>query len=192
MKAMNENELIIAVLQGNTRAFEPLVTRYQDLVFNTCMGFVHDADEANDLTQEVFIRAFEKLAQFNQQSGFSTWLYRIAINASLNAIRSKKKQVFQRLESWFESESKAAFEIPADLNITPENLLLTNEQSALIQKELDKLSEKQRVAFVLSRCENLPQKEIAAIMQLSEGAVESLIQRAKTNLAKNISAYFKK
>jgi RNA polymerase sigma-70 factor (ECF subfamily) len=192
MKAMNENELINDVLQGNTRAFEPLVTRHQDMVFSTCMGFVHDADEANDLTQEVFIRAFEKLAQFNQQSGFSTWLYRIAINASLNTIRSKKKHVFQRLSSWFESESKAVFDFPADLDFTPENLLLTDEQSALVQEELDKLSEKQRVAFVLSRCENLPQKEIAAIMQLSEGAVESLIQRAKTNLAKNISDYFKK
>lgn len=192
MEAKNENELISDVLQGNTNAFEPLVTRYQDLVFNTCLGFVHDADEANDLTQDVFIRAYEKLAQFNHQSGFSTWLYRIAINASLNAVRSKKKQVFQRLGNWFDSNNEAIFNLPSDLNITPENLLLTDEQSALVQKELDKLSEKQRVAFVLSRCENLPQKEIATIMKISEGAVESLIQRAKTNLAKNISSYFKK
>ncbi|MGE4287146.1 MAG: RNA polymerase sigma factor [Salinivirgaceae bacterium] len=189
---MNENELINSVLNGNTNAFGPLVTRYQDLVFNTCMSFVHNADEANDLTQDVFIRAFEKLSQFNHQSGFSTWLYRIAINTSLNAIRSKKGSLFQRMGGWFDSENKAVFDVPTDQSLTPENLMLNSEQSALVQKELDKLSEKQRVAFVLSRCENLPQKEIAAIMQISEGAVESLIQRAKANLAKNISSYFKK
>ncbi|PKP11290.1 MAG: RNA polymerase sigma factor [Bacteroidetes bacterium HGW-Bacteroidetes-4] len=189
---MNENELITSVLNGNTNAFGPLVTRYQELVFNTCMGFVHNADEANDLTQDVFIRAFEKLSQFNHQASFSTWLYRIAINTSLNAVRSKKSQLFQRMGSWFETENKAGFEMPSDQNLTPESLMLTTEQSALVQKELDKLSEKQRVAFVLSRCENLPQKEIASIMQISEGAVESLIKRAKTNLAKNISSYFKK
>lgn len=189
---MNENELISAVLQGNTKAFEPLVNRYKDLVFNTCMGFVHNADEANDLTQDVFIRAFEKLAQFKHQASFSTWIYRIAINTSLNALRSKKNQRFYRLGNWFESNNEALFSVPEDLNITPENLMLTKEQNVLVKKELDRLSEKQRVAFVLSRCENLPQKEIADIMKISEGAVESLIQRAKTNLAKNISSYFKK
>lgn len=189
---MDENQIIAAVLNGQTNAFSQLVTQYQDMVFRTCMGFVHDADDANDLAQDVFISAYQNLKNFNQQSAFATWLYRIAVNASLNAIRSKKKNIFQRIDLGFGQKESVEFALPDDLWATPENSMISAEQELWVIREIDKLSEKQKVAFVLSRCDNLPQKEIASIMEISEGAVESLIQRAKANMVKNLSHYFKK
>jgi RNA polymerase sigma-70 factor (ECF subfamily) len=189
---MSENQIIQNVLKGNTNQFNQLVIQYQDMVFKTCMGFVHNADDANDLAQETFISAYQNLSKFNQQSAFSTWLYRIAVNASLNALRAQKQSIFQRIDNWFGKGESPEFILPADVWSSPEGTLISAEQEALVIHEIDKLSEKQKVAFVMSRCENLPQKEIAALMEISEGAVESLVQRAKANLIKNLSNYFKK
>jgi len=189
---MDEKEIIKLIIKGDNDKFAHLVKKHQDMVFKTCMGFVHCSDDANDLTQDVFINAFQNLKKFNQQSAFSTWIYRIAVNASLNAVRAKKRNLFQRFDNLFGQESKQESYLNSDYLENPESGMITNEQEAMVVKEIDKLSEKQKIAFVLSRCDNLPQKEIAAIMNISEGAVESLVQRAKANLAKNLSNYFKK
>ena len=84
---MNENELIKLILQGERDKFRIFVEKYQQLVFRTCMGFVHNKEDADDLTQEVFIQAYQSLPDFKMKSAFSTWLYRIAVNASLNKVR---------------------------------------------------------------------------------------------------------
>lgn len=188
---MSDNEIIKRILNGNKDDYRFLVERHQEAIFRTCLGYAHDADDANDLTQETFINAYQNLHKFQFAASFSTWLYRIAINVSLNFIRSKKRSFFERIESSLESFSgKRTFVVNDFTN--PEDLLISEEHKNIVQKEIDKLSNKQKSAFILSRYENLSQKEISEIMNITEGAVESLLQRAKANLQKKLSNYFLK
>ena len=185
---MEEFEIIRDILKGDKEKFRLLVENYKQLVFRTCMGFVHDKDDADDLTQEVFIQTYQSLSKFKKESSFSTWLYRIAVNASLNKIRKEQRtSLFQRLESMFMGEVKNDPLFSASDLENPENIFIRQEHSQWIQKALDSLPENQRTAIILSKYDDLPQKEIAEIMNITEGAVEALLQRAKKNLREKLS-----
>ena len=190
---MNENELIKLILQGERDKFRIFVEKYQKMVFRTCMGFVHNKEDADDLTQEVFIQAYQSLPDFKMKSTFSTWIYRIAVNASLNKVRrSAGTSFFQRLESFFGSENQMAGQLTASDMDDPENIIIKQEHSLWLQKALDSLPENQRTAIVLSKYDDLSQKEIAEIMNTTEGAVEALLQRAKKNLREKLSGSVQK
>lgn len=190
---MNENELIKLILQGERDKFRIFVEKYQQLVFRTCMGFVHNKEDADDLTQEVFIQAYQSLPDFKMKSTFSTWIYRIAVNASLNKVRrSAGTSFFQRLESFFGSENQMAGQLTASDMDDPENIIIKQEHSLWLQKALDSLPENQRTAIVLSKYDDLSQKEIAEILNTTEGAVEALLQRAKKNLREKLSGSVQK
>lgn len=185
---MEEFEIIRDILKGDKEKFRLLVEKYKQLVFRTCMGFVHDKDDADDLTQEVFIQAYQSLSKFKKESAFSTWLYRIAVNASLNKIRKESGRSFlQRIESMFSGEIKNDPPFSSSDLDNPENIFIRQEHSHWIQKALDSLPENQRTAIILSRYDDLPQKEVAEIMNITEGAVEALLQRAKKNLREKLS-----
>lgn len=188
---MTDLEIIERILAGNRNDFRLLVEKYKQLVFSTCMGFVHHEEDANEITQDVFVSAYQSLSSFRQKSAFSTWLYRIATNASLNFLRQKKRPVF-RMDLLFGGEKQGEVQLP-DVDVeNPEQLMISREQREIIQKKLDELPDKQKTALVLSKYDNLSQKEIAAVMEISEGAVEQLIQRGKANLHKKLGAVFKK
>lgn len=183
---MTDSELITLILQGDRDSFRILVERYQQMVFRTCMGFLHNREEAEDLAQDVFIRAYQSLSRFRGESAFSTWLYRIAVNASLNRIRrSSLKITFETLEN-------TVISAPATSEDDPEKILISREQSVWLRRAVNSLPENQRTAIILSKYEDLSQKEIAEIMMTSEGAVESLLFRAKRNLRKRLSSESKK
>ena len=190
---MNENELIKLILQGERDKFRIFVEKYQQLVFRTCMGFVYNKEDADDLTQEVFIQAYQSLPDFRMKSAFSTWLYRIAVNASLNRVRKSSGTSFLlRLESFFGSENQMAGQLTAVDTDDPENIIIRQEHSQWLQKALDSLPENQRTAIVLSKYDDLSQKEIAEILNTTEGAVEALLQRAKKNLREKLSGSVQK
>lgn len=175
---MTDSELIEKINSGNTQAFKELIEKYQGVVFRTAMGFVHSKADADDLTQEVFIRVFESLHSFKGKAEFSTWLYRITANCSINFIkRNSKNRLLLSLENIFNYYSNEK---------TPLEQLEAAERDRLIKVAIDRLPTSQRTAFVLSRYEELPQKEVAHIMNKSEGAVEQLLQRAKGNLQKKL------
>jgi len=190
---MNENELIKLIIQGERQKFGIFVEKYQQLVFRTCMGFVHNKEDADDLTQDVFIQAYQSLPEFKMKSAFSTWLYRIAVNASLNKVRKSAGTSFiQRLESFFASENQTAGQLIVSDMEDPENIIIKKEHSRWIQKALDSLPENQRTAIVLSKYDDFSQKEIAEIMNTTESAVEALLQRAKKNLRDKLSGKVQK
>jgi RNA polymerase sigma-70 factor (ECF subfamily) len=136
-------------------------------------------EDAEDITQEVFIRVYQSLHTFQGESEFSTWLYRITVNMSLNFLRrNRKKRVLQSLETLFTLRSDEK---------NPLEEMESAERDRRIRKAIDTLPERQRMAFILSRYEELPQKKIAAVMNRSEGAVEQLLQRAKEILQKKLS-----
>jgi RNA polymerase sigma-70 factor (ECF subfamily) len=157
------------------------------------MGFLHHKDDSDDLTQDVFIQVYQTLSGFKGEASFSTWIYRIAVNASLNKIRkSSKNFVLQRFGTMFGGEKSNEYSFPISDNENPENILIMNEHREWVQKALNTLPENQRTAIVLSKYDDLSQKEIAAIMNTTEGAVEALIQRAKANLRDKLSSLKKK
>lgn len=186
-------EIISEILQGDRQKFRILVDRYQSNIFRTCMGFVHNKEDADDLTQEVFIQAYQALTSFNRDASFSTWLYRIAVNASLNKLRRAKKNRFlQRIGNVFGSEITNAYAIPTSIAEDPENLLISTQRSEWVERALNSLPENQRTAIILSKYDELSQREIASIMETTEGAVEALIQRAKVNLRERLHSLNKK
>jgi RNA polymerase sigma-70 factor (ECF subfamily) len=183
---MTDSELITLILRGDRNSFRILVERYQQTVFRTCMGYLHNREDAEDLTQDVFIQVYQSLSRFRGESAFSTWLYRITVNASLNRIRrSPLKMIFEVLDN----RSMPAQVINED---DPEKILIGREHAAWLRRAVNSLPENQRTAIILNKYEDLSQKEIAEIMMISEGAVESLLFRAKRNLRKRLSAGSKK
>ena len=190
---MTDSELIKLILQGDKEKFRMLVEKYQQMVFRTCMGFLHDKDDADDLTQDIFIQAYQSLQGFKGESSFSTWIYRIAVNASLNRVRKTSgNSIFNVSIHYLAQEKRKNYHFRFLIHENPESILIRQEHSEWVQKALDSLPENQRTAIVLSKYDDLSQKEIAEIMKTTEGAVEALIQRAKTNLRIKLSSLIKK
>jgi RNA polymerase sigma-70 factor (ECF subfamily) len=180
---MDEREIIKAILKGDTSKFRLLIDQYQPLVFSTLIGFVHNNEDAEDLTQEVLISVYKSLRGFKAESQFSTWIYRITVNMALNFVhRQHRRNIWQETLSLWQNQIDKPTE---DKN--PEEQMLKSEREILIQKAIDALSSKQRTVFILSRYDDLSQKEIAAVMHISEGAVEQHLQRAKQNLQKKLA-----
>jgi RNA polymerase sigma-70 factor (ECF subfamily) len=190
---MTDQEIIGQILQGDRNRYKLLVERYQSIVFRTCMGFLHNKEDADDLTQDIFIQTYQTLPAYKGEASFSTWIYRITVNASLNKLRKSSKNPFlQRLENVFGSEKGKEYNFPVSDAENPETLIIQAERNEWVEKALNSLPEKQRTAIVLSKYDDLSQREIAVIMETTEGAVEALIQRAKANLREKLSALSKK
>ena len=189
---MNEQELVKALISGQESAYRTVVNNYQLNVYNTCIGILHDEDAAKDISQDVFIELFRSVNKFRGDSKISTWLYRIAINKSLNYIRDNKKHsLVKSIQRFFNSnEREENIEIQDYSNISPIDMFEQEDHSTALQKAIDKLPTNQKTAFVLKNYEDLSYKEITEIMKLSMSAVESLIHRARTNLQKELADYY--
>lgn len=172
--------------------FESIVKHNQEKVRNICFRYANNVDDADDIAQEVFIQVFESLSHFRKDAELSTWIYRIAVNKSLDFIRSKnRKKRFGQLTSLFKSgEDGGMIEIPSFK--TPEIELEDKERKKLLDWAINKLPENQKTVIVLSKYEGFSNAEIAKIMDLSLSAVEALMHRAKKNLQKELYNYFEK
>ncbi len=182
---MNDNEIINSIIEGNINNYRFIVDKYKDVVFRTCLGYVHDSSQADDLTQEVFISAYKSLSGFKGNSSLSTWLFRIAVNKSLNHLRSAKSEKRGNLmKDFFSLSQKNESTNIRSAELLPDELLIQKEKHDRVNHALSKLPENQRTAIILSKYNDLSQKEIAEILDKSEGAIEALLQRAKENLRK--------
>lgn len=187
---MDEAERIIRIIAGETHLFSGIIEQYQGMVYGICLRFVTEQTCAEDLTQEVFILVFQNLEKFSFKSKFSTWIYQIATNKCLTHLRDNKNKRSRQMLINDLSKGDEINNIKHSEN--PENSLISREQLSQIHAVLNALPENQRTAFVLKKYEELPQKEIAEIMNITEGAVEQLVMRAKSNLIKKLSPFFKK
>jgi len=193
---MSDQQLIERILSGSdSKAFEELVNRYQKQVIKTCKGFVNSYADAEDLAQEVFIEVFQSLSGFRSESKLSTWLYRIAVNKSLNFVRKQKRSsMLKSIESFFigKGENAEPLEVEDFSSPSPENTFINKENKQLIKSAINDLPENQRIAFILSKYQDLSYKEIAEVMDVTLPSVESLLFRAKANLQKNLANMMKK
>ncbi|MGM0566113.1 MAG: RNA polymerase sigma factor [Bacteroidota bacterium] len=180
---MQEKEFISQLKKGDEKAFRTLVGSYGKMIFHTCFRIIQDKDDAQDIAQDVFVEAFQSVDKFMNQSAISTWLYRIAINKSLNFIKKHKKRTLTDDISKYGS---------ADLSEKDASFKTENEERHLILSQaIDSLPESQKTAFVLHKIEEKSYKEIASLTGNSLSSVESLMHRAKNNLQKRLVSYYK-
>ena len=188
---MNEQELIELVKKKDRLAFKTLVDTWQDMVYNTALGILQNAEDAEDVSQEVFIQVSESISSFKGESKFSTWLYRITITKTTDHIRKKKrKKRFAFVQSLYGKNDEQVIDPPDFFH--PGIHLENKESSAMLFKAIEELLPNQKTAFVLSKMENLSYREIGEVMNLSEAAVDALLQRAKEKLKKILRNYYMK
>lgn len=183
--------LVEEIQAGNQRAFRELVETYQNMVANTCYGFLQNSTDAEDVTQEVFIEVHRSIGRFRGDSKISTWLYRIAVTRSIDLLRKRKRRSrVQSFQTFFGGE-EAARQVPDNNSRTPQQTLENKEEATILAEAVAKLPESQKVAFTLSKYEDLSYQEIANVMNKSISSVESLLFRAKKNLRKILESYYR-
>ena len=189
----NKTISITALKSGDESAFRELVEQYKDAVLNICYGFIQNAEDAEDLAQEVFVEVHRSLEKFREDSSLYTWIYRIATSKSLDELRKRKRLKRKAFYSAKNSNTAEDFSID-DLKgeaSTPEQDLIQKQQREAIMHALDKIPESQRIAFTLSNFQELTYKEIAEVMEKSASSIESLLHRAKMSLRKELEDFYK-
>jgi len=162
--------------------FNELYKEYSKLSFNIALQYLQNNEDAEEVVQDVFLSVYNNLQSFKQQSSYSTWIYMITINKSLDLIKSKqRKKRFAYVQSIFHSESNELKYEGIEMN-HPGVLLEHKEELKIVFEAINSLKENQKTAIILHKIEKLSQAQIAEIMGISQKAVESLVQRAKSKL----------
>lgn len=177
--------LIKAFQRGDKRAFDQLVIRHKDRIFNLCYRFIGDYEEANDSAQEAFVKAYGSLKTFRLESAFSTWLYRIAVNTCKNKLGSSSYRAKRKTVSLDNPGNNEVGALPMEIqNGTPSPLarMEEKERRRLVQTALDALPAEFKMVVALRDIEGLSYEEIAQVTGLNLGTVKSRIARARTDL----------
>lgn len=168
--------------------FDEIYQEHKDLVYNLALKYLQNVEDAEEITQDVFVAVFAGIEKFNNKAQITTWVYRITINKSLDYIKAKKAKKRQGfLSSLFRLGTQEAIFVQDQFN-HPGVQLESKEEVAFIMNCINQLPDKQKTALILHKLEGKTQTEIAEIMQSSPKAVESLVQRGKTNLKKFMSS----
>ena len=173
--------LITQALKGDQAAFKRLRQKYHDAIFNLIYRIVRDKEEVEDLTQEAFIKAFTSLPSFNEEYAFSTWLYKIATNNSIDYIRRKKLQTFSIDKPIESKDSDYSFELP-DLSRGADQEMISSQRKKMIEDVINSLPAKYRQVILLRHVEEKDYQEIARILHLPLGTVKAHIFRAREML----------
>src|SRR5262245_10751253 len=172
-------------------AFEGLVENYQHRLVAVMHHLVGNAEEAEDLAQEVFLRVYRSRKKYRPRAKFSTWLFTIANNLALNALRSRQRKPAVRLDVRDSGPlgPRPAEQLVRDRSHQPGERMQQQELAAVIQHALEGLNERQRMAVVLNKFEDMNYAEIAEVMELTTKAVKSLLSRARENLRAALRSY---
>ena len=181
-----DQQLVLRAQQGDKRAFELLVEKYQRKLARLLSRFIRDPAEVEDVTQEAFIKAYRALPAFRGDSAFYTWLYRIGINTAKNYLMAMGRRAPTSTE--VEAEEAEGFEEGEqlrDIN-TPESVLLSNEIAETVNSTIEQLPEELRTAIQLREIEGMSYEDIAQVMNCPIGTVRSRIFRAREAIAERL------
>ncbi len=174
---------------GSEQAFKQLMAIHSKGIFNLCLGMIPNREDAEDITQEVFVEAYKHISTFRESAHIKTWLFRIALNKCYDHIKySKRQKRHGIMQSLFDKEDNP-IELPSNFahpGITIEN----KEHAQALYGALDALPENQKTAFTLYEMQGMDYKQIADTMGVSLSAVESLLSRARAGLRKKLHAYY--
>lgn len=178
---MNEKELIKDILKGDSEKFSYFIREFQNEIFNLCFSIVKNRDDALDLTQEAFFLAYKNLKKFKGESSFSTWIYRIAYNLSINFVK-KKGQILTILDK---DEDEMEFQIE-DTKSSVWEEIEKEERIKIVNECLNKLKDFDRLIIELREINNLTYEELSKILSLPIGTIKSRLFRAREKLKKEI------
>jgi RNA polymerase sigma-70 factor (ECF subfamily) len=181
-----DQDLVTRVQAGDKRAFDLLVLKYQNRIVKLVSRFVHDPMEAQDVTQEAFIKAYRAIGSFRGDSAFYTWLYRIATNAAKNFLVAQKRRPPAMGVDAMEAEQYAV-DTRLKEKETPENLVVTEELKSVIFKTIEGLPGDLKEAITLREMECMSYEDIAVIMECPVGTVRSRIFRARDAIDQKIA-----
>lgn len=182
-----DQQLVERVQQGDKRAFDLLVVKYQRKLARLLSQLIRDPVEVEDIAQETFIKAYRALPSFRGDSAFYTWLYRIGINTAKNFLVSQGRKI-STIEGNFDNEDAENFEEAAKYKevSTPESELMSKQVAQTVNKTLDSLPEELRTAIMLREIEGLSYEDIASMMECPIGTVRSRIFRAREAIAEKL------
>ena len=184
----NDTELIERFQQGDTAAFDTLFTRYQKRTYRLVQRFISNREDALDLTQDAFIRAYQGLGDFKSQCQFYSWLYRITVNLCIDFLRKKSRSEVLLYDSDESGELPMA-NIPDPRAESPAKAVENKELRTHIRKAVRRLPPKQRQIFILRHWDGLSLKDIAAVVGRSDGTVKAHLLHAHRNLRKHLLPY---
>ena len=185
---MSEEQLIRRAQQGDNSAFEQLLLAHQKKVYNLCLRMAANPDDALDLSQEAFIKAWRALGQYQFEVSFSTWLFRLTSNVCIDFLRQKKRRQETSLtENYDDSDEGAELSLP-DCAPLPEQQAITNETKIELARAMGQLAPDHREILQLRVVEDLPYEQIADILGVRVGTVKSRLARARLSLRKILKA----
>jgi RNA polymerase sigma factor (sigma-70 family) len=182
-----DSALIASALKGDNRSYDRLMAKYHDAIFNFIFRMIHEREQVEDLTQEAFIKAFGSLKNFNEEYAFSTWLYKIATNNTIDFIRKKKLQMFSIDKPVESRDSEYTFELPDD-TYEPDKEMISDQRSTMLRDAIAQLPEKYRLVIQLRHVEERSYEEIAKEIGVPIGTVKAHIFRARELLYKQLRA----
>jgi RNA polymerase sigma-70 factor (ECF subfamily) len=181
-----------ALRNGDRAEFARLVEAYTPMIYRLGLKMLNNPQDAEDILQETFIKAYRHIGNFDGRSNVSTWLYRIATNEALMSIRRKRPEMISfDVPSTYESEPQEPLQI-VDWCCLPEDEFLTSEGRARLDQAVSKLPATLRVVFILRDIEGLSTRETAEVLEISEMAVKTRLSRARLRLREDLSEYFGK
>jgi RNA polymerase sigma-70 factor (ECF subfamily) len=182
-----DEELVASAQKGDRRAFEELVERHKHKAYHIAFGFARDREEAKDLSQEAFLKAFTNLKKFDGRSSFYTWFYRILVNLCLDYKRRQKRAPADEFDETVEHQVEPSHE--PRMPISPDQHVFAGQFSRKVGIALEALPAKQRTAFILKNHQGLSIKEISEMMQTAEGTVKVHLHRAVTSLRQRLAEF---
>jgi len=184
------SNLVKLAKQGDLAAFDSLTLMFRERLYGVVYNMTFNHDDAADLTQEAFVKAFRSLSKFKEKSSFFTWIYRIGVNLTLNHLKKKKARRFFSFDQYLSDgvPSKDSERFSSNESNSVRTTLL-NELHEKLNEALLKLSDKHRTIVVLFEIDGLSHKEIASIMKCTEGTVRSRLHYAKLQLQSFLSEY---
>ena len=186
MKSGDE-ELVASAQKGDRRAFEELVDRHKQKAYHIAFDFARDREEAKDLSQDAFLKAFMNLKKFDGRSGFYTWFYRILVNVCLDYKRRQKRAPSDEFDETAMKQVEPSHQPAAP--IAPDQHVWVGQFSRKVDDALAALPAKQRTAFILKNHQGLSIREIAAMMETAEGTVKVHLHRAVTTLRRSLAEF---
>ena len=184
---IGDEDLVALAQKGDRRAFEKLVERHKQKAYRIAFDFARDREEAKDLSQEAFLKAFTHIGNFDGRSGFYTWFYRILVNVCLDYKRRQKRAPTDEFDETVVSQMEPSHE-PAKPR-SPEQYVLVGQISRKVDIALAALPAKQKAAFILKNHQGLSIREIATIMETAEGTVKVHLHRAVTALRQSLAEF---